>query len=157
MELIPTELNLTLILPNTCHSSSKEEEIIDSSRKIMIFQSLPLHQLHFCNPNFEVLVRTSPLSQLRFKKVIGKGDGGTVYQIESNFCKSTYALKILGQESSLGCSDRFGLDGIRSEISLAKKLQHPHIVTFLAVFSHSAQEYIITKFYEAGVSILTST
>ncbi|KAG0142561.1 hypothetical protein CROQUDRAFT_11423, partial [Cronartium quercuum f. sp. fusiforme G11] len=83
-------------------------------------------------------------------KVLGKGDGGVVLEVRFPLVKEGYALKVLERASEFSCSDKFGTDGIRNEIKLAKRIQHQHIIEFQAVFSDPEHEYVLTELCEHG-------
>ncbi|EGG00188.1 uncharacterized protein MELLADRAFT_29000, partial [Melampsora larici-populina 98AG31] len=78
-------------------------------------------------------------------KVLGRGDGGSVYEVRYPLMKESYALKVVKRGSAFHSTDKFGKDGIRTEITSAKKLRHPHITEFKAVFCDLDHHYLLTE------------
>ncbi|KAH9822288.1 kinase-like domain-containing protein [Melampsora americana] len=114
-------------------------------------KSFPLHRVDFLNSDLRKLVLKRPTYIMKCKKVLGHGDGGSVYEVKYPLMKESYALKVVERVSAFQSTDKFGKDGIRTEITLAKKLHHPHITDFKAVFCDLDHHYLLTEVCEHGV------
>ena len=102
----------------------------------------------FCKGNFINVNHGEVKEMYNFKKLLGKGSFGEVWEAENKMNQNKVAIKIISKKTLH--NDPGLKKQMKLEFDLLKKLDHPNVMRIFDAFENHSDIYIISEFLSGG-------